>query len=190
MWIAQGTGQMRISGGTAKGRKVGLKKGDASIRPTSMKVRKAIFDILREKVVDCIFLDLYAGTGAVGIEAISRGAGFVVFVDKDGARIKTIKGLIEKFSFKDKARFFIENALDFLKKTKMTFDVIFVDPPYASLELNEVLPLIDKKDILNNNGFVIAEHSSKKTLPLIIGKLKLAKTYKYGDTALSLYREE
>lgn len=96
---------MRISGGIAKERKVGLKKGDASIKPTSMKVRKAIFDILREKIVDCIFLDLYAGTGVVGIEAISRGAGFVVFVDKDGVRIKTIKGLIEKFSFKNKASF-------------------------------------------------------------------------------------
>jgi len=181
---------MRISGGTAKGRKVIFKKSDSSTRPTSAKAREAIFNILREKVVDCVFLDLYAGTGAVGIEAISRGAGFVIFVDKDGAKIRIIKELIEKFSFKQGAKFFVEDALDFLKKTTMKFDIIFADPPYASLELDKVLPLIDNKNILNNKGLVIAEHSRKKTLPPIIGRLKLAKIYKYGDTALSLYREE
>ncbi len=182
--------KMRISGGIAKGRRVILRKGDSSTRPTSAKVREAIFNILREKIIDCIFLDLYAGTGAVGIEAISRGAGLVIFVDNNRSNTIMIKKLIEKFGLSQKAKVFTENTLEFLKNTKTKFDIIFADPPYASSELDIVLPLIDNLNILNMKGLFVAEHPSKKDMPLIIGNLKLIKTYKYGDSAISIYKKE
>ncbi|WP_333654034.1 16S rRNA (guanine(966)-N(2))-methyltransferase RsmD [Dissulfurispira sp.] len=187
---------MRISGGIAKGRKVGLrkafvKKGEAGeLRPTSAKVRQAIFNILGDRIIDAAFLDLYAGTGAVGIEALSRGAGKVFFVDDNSLRISIIKELIEKFGFKDRAKVVKDRASNFIKKSESVFDIIFVDPPYASGELDIILPLIDERSILGDNGVVIAEHSSKKKLISEIGILRLIKTYKYGDTSLTLYRKE
>src|SRR5208283_1104905 len=99
---------MRISGGTAKGRKVGIKKaflrredGDA-LRPTPAKVRAAVFNILSGRIEDSVFLDLYAGTGAVGIEALSRGAGRVVFVEEDRLRVNIIKEFVARFGFGEK----------------------------------------------------------------------------------------
>lgn len=191
---------MRISGGIAKGRRIGLrkafvKKGEAGeLRPTSAKVRQAIFNILGnilgDRIIDSEFLDLYAGTGAVGIEALSWGAGRVIFVDDNSLRIGIIKELIEKFGFKDRARVIKDKASNFLKKSESIFDIIFVDPPYASGELDIVLPLIDEKGVLRDNGIVIAEHSTKKILLPEIGSLKLIKTYKYGDTSLSLYKKD
>jgi 16S rRNA (guanine(966)-N(2))-methyltransferase RsmD len=187
---------MRISGGIAKGRKVGLRKAfvkkgeEDELRPTSAKVRQAIFNILGDRIIDAVFLDLYAGTGAVGIEALSRGAGKVFFVDDNSLRISIIKELIEKFGFKDRAEVVKDRASNFIKKSESVFDIIFVDPPYASGELDMVLPLIDERGILGDNGVVIAEHSSKKKLLSEIGSLRLIKTYKYGDTSLTLYRKE
>ena len=187
---------MRISGGIAKGRRVGfkkafLKKGEKDeLRPTSAKVRQAIFNILGDRIIDSEFLDLYAGTGAVGMDALSRGARKVIFVDDNSLRIGIIKELIEKFGFKDRARVIKDKASNFLKRAESIFDIIFVDPPYASGELDIVLPLIDEKGVLGDNGIVIAEHSSKKTLAPEIGSLRLIKTYKYGDTSLTFYRKE
>lgn len=187
---------MRISGGIVKGRKVGLKKAfvkkcrAGELRPTSAKVRQAIFNILGEGIIDAKFLDLYAGTGAVGIEALSRGAKKTVFVDDNSLRVNIIKELLERFGLKDRARVVKDRASNFIKKSGSVFDIIFVDPPYASKELDMILPLIDERCILGDNGIVIAEHSSKKELLSEIGSLKLVKTYKYGDTSLTLYRKE
>ncbi len=205
---------MRISGGIAKRRKIGLKrafiqKGEGDeLRPTSAKVRQAIFNILGDKIIDSVFLDLYAGTGAVGIEALSRGAKKVFFVDDSSLRISIIKELIEKFGFKGKAVVIKDDAMQFLRKITLNsklqsrdfFDIIFVDPPYASEELYSVLPLIDERGILREKGVVIAEHSTKKLPPFTspldkegtrgMGSLKLIKTYKYGDTSLSLYKKD
>lgn len=187
---------MRISGGIAKGRKVGIRKAfikkgeEDELRPTSAKVRQAIFNILRDRIINASFLDLYAGTGAVGIEALSRGAGKVFFVDDNSLRISIIKGLIEKLGFKDRAEVIRDRASDFIKRSESVFDIIFVDPPYASGELDIVLPLIDEKGVLVDNGIVIVEHSSKKKLLSEFWSLRLVKTYRYGDTSLTLYRKE
>ncbi len=186
---------MRISGGSAKGRKVGLKKAfskkteGSDLRPTSAKVRKAIFDILGPRIIDAGFLDLYAGTGAVGIEALSRGAGMAVFVDENSVRVKMIRELAEKFGFKKRAEVVRESAALFVKRRETAFDIVFVDPPYASDELQTILPLMESRDILAENAIVIAEHPSKQPPPDVIGSLELAKRYKYGDTSLSLYKK-
>lgn len=184
---------MRISGGTAKGRKVAVRKAflqkGSELRPTSAKVRKAIFDILTGKIEGAVFLDLYAGTGAVGIEALSRGAAITVFVDEDSKRVNAIKELTERFGFKGKFDAVKDKAINFLKKTGYCFDIIFVDPPYDSEEIPIALSLIEQRNLLKDEGVIIAEHSSKKNF-LSKGNLKFVKKYRYGDTTLSLFRKE
>jgi 16S rRNA (guanine966-N2)-methyltransferase len=184
---------MRISGGMAKGRKVGIKKaflrkaGVNELRPTPAKVREAVFDILRGRAEGSLFLDLYAGTGAIGIEALSRGAATVVFVEEDHLRSNMIKEFVERFGFGDKALIVREKVQDFLRKSEERFDIIFLDPPYASEEIMAVLSLVDELGIVEQEGIIIAEHSSKKDLGEYAGGLTLKKKYKYGDTSLSLY---
>lgn len=186
---------MRISGGIAKGRRIYSKKiltarhDSADIRPTSAKVRQAIFNIIRGRILKSCFLDLYAGSGAVGFEAISRGADKVVFVEANEIAAKNLMKFIDRFGFRDKSIVVVDNVAHFLKKTKDYFDIIFVDPPYASDEIDKVLPMIDRLSVLKEEGIVIAEHSSKRTLPEIIGDLIFVKRYKYGDTSLSLFKK-
>ncbi|MGD0283338.1 MAG: 16S rRNA (guanine(966)-N(2))-methyltransferase RsmD [Dissulfurispiraceae bacterium] len=187
---------MRISGGTAKGRKVGVRKaffqktGEGELRPTSSKVREAIFDILRGITEGSAFLDLYAGTGAVGIEALSRGAERVVFVEENPGRVNIIREFVAGFGFTDKALIVRGRVQDFLKKNKERFNIIFLDPPYASEEAMEVVSLIDRLETLGEEGVVIAEHLSKAELEGHAGAMVLKKRYKYGDTSLSLYIKE
>ena len=185
---------MRISGGSAKGRKVGSRKAFVAkgnsdeLRPTAAKVRQAIFNILAGKIDGCRFLDLYAGTGAVGIEALSRGAGHVVFVENNPARVGIIETLVEKFGFIGRASVVKAHAASFLKKCPQgSFDIIFLDPPYAADELAHSLPVIDESLLVRKEGIVIAEHSSKKVLTCPLNYLRLKKNYRYGDTALTLY---
>lgn len=191
---------MRIIGGEAKGRRIAFKKAflkkDATpLRPTSAKVRKAIFDIIRGRIENSSFLDLYAGSGAVGMEALSRGASQVVFVDDSTLRANAIKEMIHSIGFGSRARVFRCSAALFIqklsRKDKISFDIVFADPPYGSQELDEIMPLLDKKDIISVNGILIVEHPSKKTvMPSEVGNLRLTKQYKYGDTSLSLYTKK
>ena len=185
---------MRISGGSAKGRKVGFKKAftgkspDDELRPTAAKVRKAVFDIIAGRIDECRFLDLYAGTGAVGIEALSRGADDVFFVEGNTKRADMIKDLIAKFGFAAKAAVIKSQAGIFLGKSSFEpFDIIFVDPPYSSDELELTLQLIDRLECLTDGGILIAEHASRKSLSLPLRNLRMKKNYRYGDTALTLF---
>jgi 16S rRNA (guanine966-N2)-methyltransferase len=185
---------MRISGGSAKGRKVGSRKAFAGkgpseeLRPTAAKVRKAVFDIIGGRIDECRFLDLYAGTGAVGIEALSRGADDVVFVEGNVKRADIIKDLIVKFGFTAGAAVIKSQTGIFLGKSSFgPFDIIFVDPPYSSDELELTLQLIDSLKCLRDGGIVIAEHASRKSLSLPLQNLKMKKNYRYGDTALTLF---
>jgi 16S rRNA (guanine966-N2)-methyltransferase len=185
---------MRISGGSAKGRKVGVRQAFASsgegdeLRPTSAKVREAIFNILAPVITDARFLDLFAGAGAVGLEALSRGARETVFVEKNAQRCALIKGLTDKFRFTERSMIMKSEVAEFLKKdyTKY-FDIIFIDPPYASDELEKALLLIDGADMLADGGLVLAEHASKKNLSAPLKHLRVKKNYRYGDTALTLF---
>jgi 16S rRNA (guanine966-N2)-methyltransferase len=186
---------MRISGGSAKGRKVGSRKAFVSkgdndeLRPTAAKVRQAIFNILTGRIEGSRFLDLYAGTGAVGIEALSRGAAYVVFVENNSTRVEIIRKLVEKFGFTGRASIIKSDAVSFLKKNPPgSFDIIFIDPPYASTELALSVPVIDKSLRTVDSVVVIAEHSSKKVQGYPLQNLMLKKSYRYGDTALTLYQ--
>jgi 16S rRNA (guanine(966)-N(2))-methyltransferase RsmD len=190
---------MRISGGTAKGRKIGIRKAfsrkadEDELRPTSAKVREAFFDIVRNRLTGATFLDLYAGTGAIGIEALSRGASRVVFVETNALRIEIIRYLLSELTFRENAELVKMKAYDFLRKgntRSAKYDIIFLDPPYSSEELTNVIPLISQRDCLKEEGLVVAEHFHKTVLPDVSDRLRLARKYRYGDTVLSLYRQE
>jgi 16S rRNA (guanine966-N2)-methyltransferase len=189
---------MRISGGTAKGRRTATKslltknsEGER-LRPTSSKVREALFDILRNKIEGASFVDLYAGTGTVGLEALSRGTGRSVFVEPDELRIRTIKNNVLRLGFLEQALVAKGRAYEFLQKASVeneSFDIFFIDPPYDSEEIEKVLPLLGEEGLVNEDGVVIVEHFFKRQVPEKAGRLKIKRSYRYGDTMLTLYRK-
>jgi len=190
---------MRISSGIFKGRNVGKKKlfagrkGTDNLRPTPSKVRGAIFDILKGELEGSIFLDLYAGSGTVGIEAASRGAGRIVFVESVRSRALAIRKDLERIGFGGRAEIHCGQAETFLKTASRSgerYDIIFADPPYASGEIEKILTLIEEYGILDVRGVIICEHSKKKKMIEKIGTLVCKKQYRYGDTMLALYRKE
>jgi 16S rRNA (guanine966-N2)-methyltransferase len=187
---------MRISGGIAKGRRTAtkslLKKKPAGerLRPTSSKVREALFDILRDRVAGRSFVDLYAGTGTVGLEALSRGADRAVFVEPGELKVKTMRRCVDDFGFQDRALIIRGKAKEFIERASDAgerFDIFFVDPPYASEEIEEVLPAIEEGEVLKRDGVVIVEHFFKKEVPEAVGRLKVKRSYRYGDTVLTFY---
>jgi 16S rRNA (guanine(966)-N(2))-methyltransferase RsmD len=190
---------MKISGGIAKGRKINTKgflgkKGgkEYRLRPTSTKVREALFNILRDKINGAVFIDLYAGTGTVGFEALSRGARKSIFVENDTERANIISKIAANLGFSEKCTIIKNNAENFLLEidsNKDSFDIIFIDPPYHSNIIDNILNIITEKDVINKNGIVIFEHFKKRFLPERIGKLRLKKTYRYGDTMLTFYEK-
>ena len=189
---------MRISGGIAKGRRTSTKRlitkisSGERLRPTSSKVREALFDILRDNIEGATFVDLYAGTGTVGFEALSRGAEDAVFVEPEELRYRAIKSSAVGLGFEDKAQVVRKDAHRFLRNAvegRRGYDIFFIDPPYKSDEIEEVLPIIGKNRLLRDGGVVIVEHFSKKKVPETAGNLRITKIYRYGDTTLTLYRK-
>jgi 16S rRNA (guanine(966)-N(2))-methyltransferase RsmD len=188
---------VRISGGSAKGRRIGFKRafslsgeGD-ELRPTSAKVREALFDIIRKELPGSAFLDLYAGTGGVGIEALSRGAAQATLVESNRLRAEMIRHLLSEFGFGERAAVVNARAFDFVRREiekGRTYDIVFVDPPYSSEELMKILPFVGEGGLIKEGGIVIAEHFSRTKLPEYAGMLRLQKSYKYGDTVLTVYR--
>lgn len=190
---------MRISAGLLKGRKVATgrispkREGEEGFRPTSSKVREAVFDILKNCIAGAAFLDLYAGSGAVGFEALSRGAARCCFVEHEPRLFGEIISSVRKIGLDEKAVVFREEAFHFLQRaarTGVTFGIIFADPPYASEEIGQIFPLIDEGSVLQEKGILLIEHSSKKAIARGGRTLELSKTYKYGDTMLTLFRKE
>lgn len=190
---------MRVIGGAAKGRRVEPGRmifrqiKDGRLRPTSSKAREAVFGIIRDELEGASFLDLFAGTGSVGIEALSRGAANATLVESDAARVKAINDLVSRLHFEDRACVIKGDAGRFVKwetERGRKYGIIFLDPPYHSDELMKALESLGDGGMLERNGTVIAEHSSRTDLPDLIGRLKLVKKYKYGDTALTRYRLE
>lgn len=179
---------IKITGGDLKGRYITSIEGDTT-RPTSSKVREAIFNILSYRIEDSVFLDLFAGTGLVGIEAISRGAKKVTFVERDFNAFKTMKKNLLTLNIEKVAETFKTDAENYLKKCDLTFDILYIDPPYKSDSYQKIFQIIsNKKTLLSDDGKVIVEHSSKIPLPDL--SLNIFKSYKYGDTSVTIYNKE
>ena len=189
---------MRVIAGEMKGRRLAAKPGH-DLRPTSNKVKGALFNILGETVIGARFLDLYAGSGAIGMEAISRGAASTVFVESDPKRKRQIEADLRRGEFLDRIpgknrsvpQVWGCTAAAFLDKTGQgRFDVIFVDPPYQSNEALFLLPLLSGSGLLAPQGRIVVEHFHKKVPPERVGSLVKTKQHRYGDTILAFYERE
>lgn len=180
---------MRVIAGVAKKRRLKAPKGLA-LRPTADRVKEALFNILKDRVEGCSFLDLFAGTGNVGIEAFSRGAVRVTFIDYSPRFIRFIKENLRLCGFENRAEVIRADAFEYVKRKieqDKRYDIIFIDPPYRADLLEAFLPLLGRSSLLKDDGVMMIEHSRKIELPAIIGKLTIVKNYRYGDTVLSMY---
>ncbi len=180
---------MIITGGKFKGHKIATVK-NYLVRPTSSKVRQGIFNVLQNMLEECVVLDLFAGSGIFGIEAFSRGASEVYFVEINPSVGIYIKQNLSKFDIK--CQVFQTDALAFLKKqSEFSFDLIFLDPPYKSDLIEQSIEIIINRNILRKDGIIIAEHKSDKDLSHIVNKfnLNLLKQKKYGETLISFIQQ-
>ncbi len=179
---------MRVIGGTSRGRKLAGPRG-LNIRPTADRVKEALFNILSDRLAGARFLDLFAGTGNVGIEALSRGARQTTFVESSPAAGRLLQDNLERCGFGHLADIRLMPVSRFLKKRhEPAYDIIFLDPPYQAQELEKVLPSLGHDAIIRPNGVVVVEHFHKSPPGDRIGRLTLLKMYRYGDTCLSVYR--
>lgn len=187
---------MRIIAGFAKGRKLFTpdnKTGKPLIRPTSDRAREALFSILGERIQDALVLDLFAGTGALGLEALSRGARHVVFVDRHPKAVDLIRRNIKLCGFVDNATLVkreIDKGLAFLKPfiTQKKFNLVFVDPPYRMQIGRNVVFELGKGGIIAAGGIVVVEDYHEESMPDQAGELLLFDQRRYGDTAFWFYK--
>ena len=180
---------MRIVAGTAKGRRLKTLKG-MNTRPTADRIKESLFNVIYTSVKDAVVLDLFAGTGNLGCEALSRGASMVFFVDKSGLSIQTIKDNVNNLGFADRAQVYRKDVFAFLKGLSgrgPTFDLIFIDPPYGEQLLVPTIELISDMDILKDDGMVIAEHSAMDSIPQSIGQFRIKRQKMYGSTAVTFF---
>ena len=162
-----------------------------NIRPTADRVRESIFNILPHDLADLSVLDLYAGAGAMGLEALSRHAKAAVFVDSAHEAIKLMRDNVDTIGLRDQARLMHKKAgaaLKLLSAEGRAFDLVFLDPPYASGEADKALALIAALGLLNPRAVVVAEHAAGRELAPGYGPLTRFDHRVYGDTAVSFYR--
>ena len=179
---------MRVITGSAKG--IRLKTPDGlKTRPTSDRVKEAVFSIVQFEVEGSRFLDLFAGTGQMGIEALSRGAVSAVFVDgwKDACQL--VRDNLKLTRLSEKAKVVNSDYLSYLKNCREQFDIIFLDPPYAEIFLENSLNKISEIDILSDRGIIICERPAEKQLDLDISGLQRWKDYRYGKTWITVFRK-
>jgi 16S rRNA (guanine(966)-N(2))-methyltransferase RsmD len=153
-------------------------------------VREALFNVLAPRLMGASFLDAYAGTGAVGIEALSRGAARCVFVESYGGAAKILRENLGAFGIEDRAETLemtFARAAGAMAKAEQPFDIAFLDPPYGEGEIRRALRLCAPGSILNQGGIVVAEHDKRQLMPQREGSLVLSRALKYGGTVLSFF---
>jgi 16S rRNA (guanine966-N2)-methyltransferase len=182
---------MRLTGGLDRGRRLRAPRG-AQTRPTSSKVREAIFNILGPCPADAV-LDLFAGTGALGIESLSRGAAEAWFVERDSRALAALGHNLREMGLASRAHIIgapAQTAIRQLAASPTRFGWVFVDPPYAAGEVEPVLALLSGSPILTSGAVIIVEHDKRHVPPDSVGTLRLTDRRYYGDTGLSFFRRE
>ena len=193
---------MRVIAGAFRGRRLAAPKGNRVVRPTADRVKESIFSILRERVIDANFLDLCAGTGNIGIEALSRGAKHVTFLERDPRCIKIIEqnlrtcGLTIEPGAARTITLLRRDAvkgITYLQKQAALFEIIYFDPPYGTgLEsvpklYTTCLALLAENSLLRPDGTLLVEHAKRSLMPETLGSLKRNRQAGYGDTIVSFY---
>ena len=180
---------MRIIAGELKGRKLNTPIGD-EIRPTTDKVKEALFSSIQFELPDSIVLDLYAGTGSLGLEALSRGAKKCYFSDNDRKSIELIRQNIELCNMTERSIVLRGDATENLSRIKEGIDMIFMDPPYFEADYLRAIERIIELDLLNEFGRISCEHSSSIALPDDFQGLNKIREKKYGRIMLTMYEKE
>ena len=182
---------MRVIAGKFGSRRLKTLRGSA-LRPSSDRLRETLFNILGAEVEDSLFVDAFAGTGAVGIEAMSRGAREVVFIEDHRPAANLIRENLRSLGIATGAEVLVMDAIrgfEQLAARRLLADFIFLDPPYAqTTDYLEVLDFLDDSHLLAPRGMVIVEHRRKLELPARLQKLEVSRVVEQGDTALAFYR--
>ncbi len=175
---------MRVITGIARGRRLNAPEG-LDVRPTTDKVKEAVFSAIQFEIQDAYVLDLFAGSGQMGIEAISRGASRAVFVDSSQRAIRCINENIRAVKFERQSEVINRDSYDYIKLTRNMFDIIILDPPYRHNHIDNILPFAAKK--LKDGGLIICEYESEADEPAAPENLNLRKTYSYGKINVSVF---
>lgn len=180
---------MRVITGTARGRKLGQLQG-MDTRPTTDQVKESIFNIIQFDIEGRRVLDLFAGTGQLGIEALSRGAAGCTFVDQRRDAATLVRSNLKLCRLSDRARVVQGEALSFLASDRERYHLVFLDPPYQTELLENALKKIAEIDILMENGIIICESPADKVLPELPQPYRKGREYRYGKIKVTVYRKE
>ena len=180
---------MRVITGKARG--VQLKTPDGmQTRPTADRVKEALFSIINFDLPGAAVLDLFGGTGQLGIEALSRGAKSATFIDAREDACKIIRENLKRTKLESQGRVVRSDYLAYLRRCREKFDIILLDPPYAEVFLENALKCITEIDILQSGGIIVAERPVEKELPFEFEGYIRSRDYKYGKTLLTIYRKD
>ena len=180
---------MRVISGSARSIPL-ISRDGLDTRPTSDRVKEAIFSVIQFEIEGRQVLDLFGGSGQMAIEALSRGAAGAVIVDQSKDSISVIRKNLEKTRLADRAEVICADYMEYLGRTKKKFDLIFLDPPYREKFLENALKRISEIDILKSGGIIICERPADKILPDDYGSFSRAKDYRYGKTGITVYRAD
>lgn len=176
---------MRVITGSARGRKLRTLEGD-SVRPTTDKVKESIFNIIQFDVEGARVLDMFAGCGQLGIEALSRGADFAVFTDISRQSISVVEENLMHTGLRNLAKTVVTDSLSYLDRTAETFDIAFLDPPYRAGIMEDAVERVYRH--IAPNGIIVCETAAEEVLPEGLEGFT-SKRYKYGKIALTVYRK-
>ena len=180
---------MRVITGKARG--INLKTPEGlQTRPTADRVKEALFSIIQFDIPGARVLDLFGGTGQLGIEALSRGAKSATFVDASNTACNLIRENLKRTRLQEEGRVICSDYLAFLGRCSEKFDIIFLDPPYAEVFLENALNRITEIDILQSGGIIITERPLEKELSMDFPGYSRSKDYKYGKVLLTIYRKD
>lgn len=174
---------MRVITGTARGRKLNAPEG-LDVRPTTDKVKEAVFSAIQFEIPETYVLDLFAGSGQMGIEALSRGASRAVFVDSSQRAVRCINDNIRTVGFQRQSEVITRDSYDYIKLTRNMFDIIILDPPYRHNHIDNILPFVAEK--VKDGGIIICEYEADAGEPAVPEGFILRKTYHYGKINVSI----
>ena len=179
---------MRVISGLAKGKRLEALEGD-DVRPTTDRVKESVFNLIQTFIPDAVCLDMFAGSGALSFEAISRGAKRAVCIDKDKRSIDIIKKNADSLKFNSSCEIVNMSCFDYIDRTKEKFDIIFLDPPYNKNFIEQVLWAILEKDILNEDGIIVLESDGTDFHGGMDG-LVIYRQRQYGRTYITIYTHD
>lgn len=177
---------MRVITGTARGCRLVTPEG-MDVRPTGEKVKEGVFSSIQFEIEGASVLDLFAGSGQLGIEALSRGAKYAVFVDNSTKSLRCVNENLKNTKLANSASVVNRDSFDYISMTSQTFDIIFLDPPYRHGHIRKLLPLAEKK--LREGGYIVCEYEREADTPVAPENMTLKKIYTYGKINVAVFKK-